>query len=57
MRRNRRAAERDLNAAERQAARRENVVSKQLAGVSNRVEEAVQVGVATGERLAKRVIA
>ena len=29
-------------------------MSKQLAGVSNRVEEAVQVGVATGERLASR---
>ena len=54
MRRNRRAFEREVNAVERNAARRENVVSKQLAGVSNRVEEAVQVGVATGERLASR---
>jgi len=64
VRRNVRAAERDLEFGERRAARRENVVTKQLAtvqgrvtDVSNRVEEAVQVGVATGGRLARRVTA
>ena len=61
MRRNRRAFERDVNAAERKADRRDNVVTERLAGVSKavtgvskNVEEAVQVGVATGERLATR---
>src|ERR687893_428896 len=61
VRRNRRAFERDVNAAERKADRRDNIVTERLAGVSKvvtgvskNVEEAVQVGVATGERLATR---
>ena len=65
VRRNRRAFEREANAVERKADRRDNVVTERLAGVSkaaasgvtavsNRVEETVQVGVATGERLATR---
>ena len=60
VRRNRRAFERDVNVAERKAGRRDNVVTERLAGVSKavtgvskNVEEAVQVGVATGERLAE----
>ena len=59
VRRNRRAFEREAGKVERSADRRENVVTERLAGVSkaaaegvtavsNRVEETVQVGVATG---------
>ena len=59
VRRNRRAFEREAGKVERSADRRDNVVTERLAGVSkaaaegvtavsNRVEETVQVGVATG---------
>ena len=44
MRRNRTAVERD-------AARRSNVVTEQLAGVSGRVEDVAQVGVAAAQRV------
>ena len=46
-----RVVRRNRNAVERDAARRDNVVTDQLAGVSNRVEEAVQVGVAAAQRV------
>jgi hypothetical protein len=46
-----RVVRRNRNAVERDAARRDNVVTAQLSGVSNRVEEAVQVGVAAAERV------
>ena len=52
LRRNTRAVEREVNAAERQAARRPNIVASQISGVSNRVEDVAQVGVATAERIA-----
>jgi hypothetical protein len=52
LRRNRRAVEREVNAAERDAARQPNVVASRIAGVSNRVEDAAQFGVATSTRLA-----
>jgi septal ring factor EnvC (AmiA/AmiB activator) len=52
IRRNTRTVEREAKTAERQAARRRNVVTEGLATVSNRVEGVVQVGVATGERFA-----
>jgi Skp family chaperone for outer membrane proteins len=52
IRRNARPFEREAKAAERQAARRRNVVTEGIATVSNRVEGVVQVGVATGERFA-----
>ena len=46
-----RVVRRNRNAVERDAARRDNVVSGQLSTVSNRVEEAVQVGVAATQRV------
>ncbi|HET6547410.1 MAG TPA: hypothetical protein VFG79_03060, partial [Solirubrobacter sp.] len=46
-----RVVRRNRNAVERDAARRPNVVTDQFTGVSNRVEEAVQVGVAAAERV------
>jgi len=52
LRRNQRAVEREVDAAERQAARQPNVVAARIAGVSNRVEDAAQLGVATGTRIA-----
>jgi hypothetical protein len=52
LRRNRRAVEREVNAAERDAGRRSNIVTARIAGVSNRVEDAAQFGVATGSRIA-----
>jgi hypothetical protein len=52
IRRNRRTVEREVNAAERDANRRSNIVTAQLAGVSNRVEDAAQFGIASGARLA-----
>jgi hypothetical protein len=52
IRRNRRAVEREVDAAERDATRRSNMVSARIADVSNRVEDAAQLGVATGSRLA-----
>jgi Skp family chaperone for outer membrane proteins len=52
LRRNRQTVEREAKAAERQAHRRRNMVSESIATVSNRVEDAVQIGVATGERVA-----
>jgi cell division septum initiation protein DivIVA len=52
IRRNRQTVEREAKTAERQAAGRRNVVTEGLATVSNRVEGAVQIGVATGERVA-----
>ena len=65
VRRNRREFEREAAKVERNADRRDNVVTERLAGVSkaaaegvtavsNRVEETVQVGVATTERIATR---
>ena len=44
---------RNRNAVERDAARRSNVVTERLAGVSGRVEGAVQTGVAAAERVGK----
>ena len=41
-----RVVRRNRNAVERDAARRPNVVTEQLAGVSSRVEDVAQVGVA-----------
>jgi hypothetical protein len=46
-----RVARRNRNAVERDAARRPNVVTEQLSGVSNRVEEVAQVGVAAAQRV------
>jgi hypothetical protein len=46
-----RVVRRNRAAAERDAASRPNVVSEQLAGVSTRVEEAAQVGVAAAQRV------
>jgi Skp family chaperone for outer membrane proteins len=43
---------REAGTAERQANRRRNMVSEGIATVSNRVEGAVQIGVATGGRVA-----
>ena len=43
---------RNTRVVERDAARRRNVVTDGLATVSSRVEGAVQIGVATGERVA-----
>jgi hypothetical protein len=52
IRRNTATVEREARVAERQAARRRNMVTEGIASVSNRVEDAVQIGVATGERFA-----
>jgi hypothetical protein len=52
LRRNRNAVEREARTAERQAERRRNVVTERLATVSGRVEDAVQIGVATSGRVA-----
>jgi hypothetical protein len=52
VRRNRKAVEREVHRAERNAAGRRTIVSDGIATVSGRVEDAVQVGVATGERIA-----
>jgi len=46
-----RVARRNRNAVERDAARRPNVVTGQLAGVSGRLEDVAQVGVATAQRV------
>jgi hypothetical protein len=46
-----RVVRRNRTAVERDAARRPNVVTEQLAGVSNRVEEVAQVGVAAATRV------
>ena len=46
-----RVVRRNRNAVERDAARRPNVVTEQLAGVSSRVEGVAQVGVATVSRV------
>jgi hypothetical protein len=46
-----RVARRNRDAVERDAAKRDNVVTSRLAGVSNRVENVVQVGVAAAERV------
>ncbi|MGH2948114.1 MAG: hypothetical protein ACRDPC_17985, partial [Solirubrobacteraceae bacterium] len=52
LRRNRRAVEREVGTAERQAARRPNIVGARIGNVSGRVEDAAQFGVATGTRIA-----
>jgi hypothetical protein len=52
IRRNAATVEREAKVAEQQAAGRRNIVSEGIATVSNRVEGAVQIGVATGERFA-----
>jgi hypothetical protein len=52
LRRNRTVVEREVTAAERDAKRSPNMVAARIANVSNRVEDAAQVGVATGTRLA-----
>jgi hypothetical protein len=46
-----RVARRNRNAVERDAGRRPNVVTGQISGVSNRVEEVAQVGVAAAQRV------
>jgi hypothetical protein len=46
-----RVVRRNRNAVERDAERRPNVVTEQLAGVSSRVEDVVQVGVAATQRV------
>ncbi len=46
-----RVVRRNRNAVERDAARKPNVVTEQITGVSNRVEEAVQVGVSATQRV------
>ena len=46
-----RVVRRNRTAVERDASRRSNVVTEQLAGVSGRVEDAVQVGVAATQRV------
>jgi hypothetical protein len=46
-----RVVRRNRNVVERDAARRGNVVTERLAGVSGRVENVVQTGVATAERI------
>ena len=46
-----RVVRRNRTAVERDAAKRDNVVTSQIAGVSNRVEEAAQVGVAAATRV------
>ncbi|MDA0163163.1 hypothetical protein OM076_23015 [Solirubrobacter ginsenosidimutans] len=46
-----RVVRRNRNAVERDAARRPNPVTGQLAGVSGRIEDAAQVGVATAQRV------
>jgi hypothetical protein len=52
LRRNRRTVEHQVSAAERQAARQPNPVASRITGVSTRVEDAAQFGVATGTRIA-----
>jgi hypothetical protein len=52
LRRNQRTVQREVGAAEREAARRNNIVAARIANVSNRVEDAAQLGVATGSRIA-----
>ncbi len=52
LRRNRRAVEREVATAERQAARRPNIVAARIGNVSGRVEDAAQFGVATSTRIA-----
>ncbi len=52
IRRNERTVVRQVDAAERDAARQPNVVASRIAGVSNRVEDAAQVGVATSAKIA-----
>ena len=51
VRRGERRLDREVSAVERETARRNNVVTQQVAQVSDRIETAVQAGVATGERL------
>ena len=46
-----RVVRRNRNAVERDAAARANVVTEQLAGVSGRVEDVAQVGVAAAQRV------
>ena len=46
-----RVVRRNRNAVERDASRRDNVVTDQVAGVSGRVEGVVQTGVAAAERI------
>ena len=46
-----RRVRRNRNAVERDAARKPNVVTDQLAGVTGRVEDVAQVGVAAAQRV------
>ena len=46
-----RVVRRNRNAVERDASRRPNIVTGQLAGVSGRIEDVAQVGVATAQRV------
>jgi hypothetical protein len=46
-----RVVRRNRNAVEKDASRRSNVVTEQLAGVSGRIEDVAQVGVATATRV------
>jgi len=47
--------QRETNAVGRNVDRRNNVVTQQVATVSGRVEEAVQTGIAAGERVITNV--
>ena len=55
IRRGERRVERETNAVERNVNRRNKVVTDQVAAVSGRVEQAVQTGVAAGERVITNV--
>ena len=46
-----RVVRRNRNAVEKDASRRSNVVTEQIAGVSGRIEDVAQVGVATATRV------
>ena len=55
IRRGERRVERETNAVTREANRRNNVVTQQVSTVSGRVEDAIQTGVAAGERVITNV--
>jgi hypothetical protein len=55
IRRGERRLDREVNAVERETARRENIVTKQVSNVSDRIETAVQAGVAGAERVVKTI--
>jgi hypothetical protein len=55
VRRQRTRLEREARDIERTADRRPNVVTQQVSDLSNRVETAMQAGVAAGEKAARRL--